>query len=280
VKKTASPSLLSLLNPGHSAGSLWRYRELVWQFTARSIEIRHRGSVLGLLWSFLRPLLALGTYMFVFRYLFNGHFGVLPHETSVDYALGIFSGLCIFQMLAEVIAVSATTIVLQPNFVKRVVFPLEILPVASVGASIFHFLVSLLLLCLGALLVGPGLGWTAFWLPVIVLPVVLMALGLGWLISALGVFLRDIAQAAEFLTMVLMYASAVFYSPSRIPSWAWPFLRFNPVIYAIDLSRNALLWHLPLSFAHLAYLYCSGTATFLIGYVVFTKLKPAFADVV
>ena len=141
MKKTASPSLLSLLNPGHSAGSLWRYRELVWQFTARSIEIRHRGSVLGLLWSFLRPLLALGTYMFVFRYLFNGHFGVLPHETSVDYALGIFSGLCIFQMLAEVIAVSATTIVLQPNFVKRVVFPLEILrsPVSGRRSSTSWF---------------------------------------------------------------------------------------------------------------------------------------------
>ncbi len=249
----------------------------------RSIEVRHKGSYLGFVWSFLRPLLMLGLYVFVFGYLFKNGFGVLKHETAAVLALEMFTGLSLFQMLSEVIATSPATIVVQPNFVKRVVFPLEVLPVASVGASLFHYVVSLVLLILGSIFFGPGLAPSFLWMPVIVFPVILMALGLGWFISAVGVFLRDISQAAEFFCQVLMYTSAVVYSPERIRTlapWAWPVLRFNPVIYAIDLSRDSLLWDIPLNGRHLAYLYLCGAAIFLAGYAVFSKLKPAFADVI
>ena len=265
-------------NPS-SVVDLWHHRELLWQFTVRSIEVRHKGSHLGLIWSVLNPLLMLGLYVFIFGYVFRGKFGVLPNETRIDFALGVFIGLAIFQLLAEVIGISPMTIVMQPNFVKKVVFPLEILPVANAGASVFHFLISLALVALGVALLGPGLTWSSLWLPVIVFPVVLLSVGLAWLISSLGVFFRDIGQTTQFLTQVLMFASAVFYSPSMLPRAAWQFLRFNPALLAIEQARNAVLWHQPLNHHHLAFLYLSGLAVFGLGHTVFSRLKPAFADV-
>jgi len=262
-----------------SVGDLWRHRDLLWQFTMRSIEVRHKGSYLGLIWSVLNPLLMLGLYVLMFGYVLGGNFGVLPNETRGDFALGTFIGLAIFQLLAEVIGISPTTIVMQPNFVKKVVFPLEVLPVANVGASVFHFLISLALVVFGVALLGPGLTWSALWLPVIVLPLVLLSMGLAWLISSLGVFFRDIGQATQFLTQLLMFLSAVFYPPSKLPPAAWKYLRFNPVLLGVEQARSTLLWHQPLNQNHLAFLYLSGVAVFALGHAVFVRLKPAFADV-
>ena len=197
---------------------LVRHWSLLWQFTLRNIEMRHRGSHLGLIWSFLSPLLMLGLYVIVFGYIFNGRFGNITTESRTDYALGLFVGLTIFNFFGETIAVAPLVIVGQPNFVKKVVFPLEILPAATVGASLFHLLTTLALALLGLLIVGPGTMLTWLWLPVILLPVIMLALGLAWGLSALGVFWRDISQVTQFSVTALMFASAVFYSTGRIPS--------------------------------------------------------------
>ena len=258
---------------------LWRHRELLWQFTLRNIELRHKGSYLGFIWTVLSPLLILALYVFVFGYIFGGSFAEGPNETKIDFALGLFTGLSIIQLLAEVIGISPTIIVTQPNFVKKVVFPLEILPAASVGASVFHFLISIALVALGVATVGPGLSWSALWLPVIILPVVLLALGLAWLISSLGVFFRDIGQVAPVLTQGLMYASAIFYSPHIIKGTAWTILRCNPCLHAAALARNALLWHQAMDVGPLAFLYASGIALCWTGHTAFRRMKPAFADV-
>ena len=267
------------LSPFAFARDLWRQRELLWQFTLRNVELRHKGSHLGLIWSVLNPLLMLGLYVFVFYYIFGGKFGVLPNETKVDFALGVFFGLTLFQFFAEVLGISPLTIVGNPNFVKKVVFPLEILPAANVGGALFHLGISLILAVLGAVFLGHGIDWGILWLPVIVAPLVLVALGTAWLFSALGVFFRDLGQLMQFLTMSLMYASAVFFSASRIPPQVWVFLRFNPVLLAIELSRDAVLWQRPLNYHHLAYLYVAGFVSCYVGHLVFRRMKPAFADV-
>lgn len=258
---------------------LWRHRELLWQFILRNVELRHKGSHLGLVWSLLNPLLMLGLYVLVFGYIFDGKFGVLPNETRVDYALGIFLGLTLFHFVSEVLGVSPSTIVGNPNFVKKVVFPLEILPAANVGGALIHLMISLglVLLCLGIF----GIGFSAgiFWLPVIMIPVILLTLGIAWFMSALGVFLRDIGQIMQFLTMALMFSSAVFYSTHKIPAAAWQFMRFNPVLLAIELARDAALWQRPLNYHHLAYLYAAGLASCCFGHLAFRRMKPAFADV-
>jgi lipopolysaccharide transport system permease protein len=257
---------------------LWTHRGLLRQFTLRNVELRHKGSHLGLIWSFLNPLLMLGLYVLVFGYIFGGRFGVRPEETRMDYALGIFLGLTLFHFFAEVLSIAPTLIVGNPNFVKKVVFPLEILPAASVGGASFHLCISLGLALLGLLLFGPGLTPTIFWLPVIVAPLILLGLGTSWFFAALGVFFRDISQVMQFITMALMWASAVFFSAQKYPA-AWTYLRFNPLLLAIDLTRDAALWARPINIHHLLYLYATGFAVCWVGHLAFRRMKPAFADV-
>jgi lipopolysaccharide transport system permease protein len=261
---------------------LWQHRELLWQFTLRNVELRHRGSHLGLVWSFLSPLLLLGLYVLVFGFFLEGTFGVRPNETRVEYGLGIFFGLTLFHFVAEILGVAPGLIVGNPNFVKKVVFPLEILPAASVLGSVFHLIISLGLVLAGIVLWGPGLGQGALWLPVILFPLVLLMLGVSWLFSALGVFFRDISQMIQFLSMALMFSSAVFYPATKIAESspaAWAVLRFNPVLLANELARDAALWSRPLNFDYLFYLYAVGLAACYLGYAIFRRMKPAFADV-
>ncbi|HEY0863390.1 MAG TPA: ABC transporter permease [Lacunisphaera sp.] len=265
------------------ATDLWTHRELLWQFTLRNVELRHKGSHLGLVWSFLNPLLMLGIYVLVFGFIFGGTFGILPGETRIDYGLGIFFGLTLFHFVAEVLGISPSVIVSNPNFVKKVVFPLEILPASAVLGAVIHMLISLALLSVGIVCLGPGLTPLALWLPVILLPVVLLMLGVGWFFSALGVFFRDVSQVMQFLTMALMFSSAVFYPATKIVAAspvAWSVLRFNPVLLAIELARDAALWGRPLNFNHLIYLYGVGLAVCWLGHLAFKRMKPAFADVI
>lgn len=276
VRKLAAPNVRVLLQPFHS---LWIHRDLLRQFSARNVELRHKGSHLGLIWSFLNPLLMLGLYVFVFGYIFGGSFGEIAGETKIDYALGVFLGLTIFHFLAEVLGVTPALIVANPSYVKKVVFPLDILPAAAVAGAAVHLVISLGLVLLSVLFARAGLAVGVLWLPVILLPILLLGLGLAWFISALGVFFRDVGQVMQFLTLALMFSSAVFYSAQKIPAEAWIYLRLNPVLLAIELARDAVLWQRPLNLTHLGYLYATGLAACYLGHAAFRRMKPAFADV-
>ena len=260
------------------AADLWQHRELLWQFTLRNVELRHKGSHLGLIWSFLNPLLMLGLYVMVFGYILRGKFGIIPDETRADYALGIFAGLTLLHFVAELLAVAPSIIVGNPNFVKKVVFPLEILPAAAVGAAFVHLLISIALTLIAVLVAGVALTPAILWLPVLIFPVTLLGLGLAWFFSALGVFFRDIGQVMQFLSMALMWCSGIFFSAEKNPG-AWIYLRYNPLLLAIDLLRDILLWHRAVNLSHLAYIYALSAATCYLGYIVFKRLRPAFADV-
>lgn len=259
--------------------SLCQHRDLLLQFAWRMIEQRHRGSFLGLAWSLLTPLMMLGLYSFVFGYVFQSRFHH-PGETRTDYVLGIFLGLTLFHFLAEILAQGPTLIVSQPNFVKKVVFPLEVLPAAAVTASAFSAGISLLLALLGVALLGPGLRPAALYLAAIIPPVLLLGLGLAWFLAALGVFVRDITNAIAFLAQVLLYSSAVFYPLSLIPPVAWAFLRFNPLLHAVESTRRVLLWHEPPAATSLLFLWLAGLVVCLGGYFAFRRVRPAFADVI
>jgi len=259
---------------------LWRHRSLLNQFTRRTIEQRHKGSFLGFVWAVLTPLLSLALYTFVFGYVFGGRFNQLPGETDMDYALAVFLGLVLFQFLADVLAVSPLSIVTQPNFVKKVVFPLEILPTAAVGAGIFNAVITLGLALLGIIFLGRGLHLHALWLLAILPPVALIGLGCAWFFSAFGVFVRDTANIMPFLLQVLMYTSAVFFALSKIrDSIAWQFLKWNPLLWAVEDARHAVLWHLSVSLKSLLFLWVAGLLISFGGYLFFHKTRPAFADV-
>lgn len=260
--------------------SLWHHRGLWWQFTKRQVELRHKGSHLGLLWSFLGPLLMLALYVLVFGFIFDGRFKPeAVAESRIEYALVVFLGLAIHHFVAEVMATAPSLIFSNPNFVKKVVFPLEILPAANVGSALVHFLITLGLVFIGALLTGVPLTWGALWLPVLLLPLLLTALGLALGLSALGVFWRDIIQLMQFCSLALLFASAVFYSVHQVPPAVYAFLRFNPLLLVIQEARSTTFWGQPLNFTHLGYLYGCGIAVYLLGASVFHRLRSSFADV-
>lgn len=258
-----------------------RKRELWWQFTVRAVEVRHRGSYLGVVWLVLNPLLMLALYVTVFGFIFRSRFRGQENESPIDFALAVFLGLSLFHVLAETIAASPLLIVGNPNLVKKVVFPLEILPLANVSAYWFHFLINMGLLFIGSLAVGHAVSLSGLlWLPVIIAPHIFLTLGIGWFVSALGVFFRDVAQITQLVAQIILYASAIFYSTSLLHGVAWQILKWNPLLHTVELSRQALLWNQPLNLTHLGYTWIAGVSTCIIGRLFFQKTKHAFADVI
>lgn len=269
--------------PGHASpfAQLARKRDLWWQFTVRAVEMRHRGSYLGILWAILNPLLMLTIYAVVFGFIFQNRYNVLEHETSADYVLALYLGLILFNLVAESLNISPLVIVGSPNLVKKVVFPLDVLPLSQLGATWFHFVMSFALLLVGAALFGRGLPLVGLcWMPLILAPLALLSAGICYTFSALGVFFRDLAQALPVVGQVLLWSSAVFYSRAKITPPFWAVLKWNPFLHTVMLSRNALLWNRPVELIPLAYTYAFGIAAFLAGRGLFRKLQPAFADVI
>ena len=262
--------------------SLFKRRELLWQFLLRNVKSRHRGSVLGALWLVMNPLLMLGLYVFAFGVIFGGRFTDSPDESTLDFALGIFLGLNVLGLVSGIIGASPGVIVGQPNFVKKVVFPLEILPAAMTGALAYDLLIGLGLCLTGIAILGPGLTLSVFYVPVILGPVFLMSLGLSWFFSALGVFVRDIGHLGSFLGLALLYASGVFYSAEKAEKAApgiWKFLQWNPLLQTIDSLRQVTLWGGELDWWKVGYAWVFGIVVFVCGAWFFNRLRPAFADV-
>jgi len=268
-----------------SSPTLWANfaikRDLWWQFTVRAVEMRHRGSYLGFLWAVLNPVLMAALYVSVFGLIFKGRFHVLPDETGMDYALGVFLGLILFHLVAETLAAGPTFIVGQPNLVKKVLFPLEMLPLAQLSAFWFHATISLGLCLAGQLILGRGLTDNVLWLPLILAPLLLLTVGLGWLIAAAGVFFRDVGQVMPVLAQVMLWTSAVFYSPAAIKAlpMAWSFLKWNPLLHTVVLARETVLWDQPVDLHRLAYTWLAGIAMFVAGAWFFRTTKRSFAEV-
>jgi lipopolysaccharide transport system permease protein len=268
-----------MVEPLIMVAGLWSRRDLIRQFTHRSIELRHRGSRLGAFWALINPLSMLALHFVVFGIFFGQRFGVLPGETRFDFSIAMFLGLALFHVFAETLGAAPSLIVANPNFVKKVVFPLEILPVAQMGATAFHLAVSLGLVLLGGLFGTAGLSLNVLWLPVLVLPLLLFCLGVAWTLAALGVFLRDIGQLTGFVSSALMFASAVSFPPSKIPP-EMHFLHYNPLFQVVDLARKVVLWQQAMPYDKLAYVYASSIVACAIGAVFFSLLRRSFAEVI
>ncbi len=257
-----------------------QHRYLLWQFTKRQIEQRHRGSALGMIWSILQPLLMMAIYTVVFGLIFKGGYKGVENQSTMDYALGVFLSITIFQIVSETIGSSPASVTSQPNLVKKVVFPMEILPLANLGAALYQFSISLILVLIGVATLGEGFSRYSLLFLVTLLPLIPLILGIALLLSSLGVFLRDIQYAAGPISMVLMYASAVFYSANMIPPALWNWLKYNPLIHIIEQARAVLLWHQAPHWSGIAYSFAFGLMMSALGLFCFRKLKPAFADVI
>lgn len=263
--------------------SFWNHRVLIKRMTLRNLQSEVKGSFLGLVWLLINPLLMLSVYAFVFGGIFGARFESAPRPGPEDYVLGLFLGLSIHQLLASVLMTAPRLIIQHPGYVKKIIFPLEVLPVSNVCAAAVRFAITLLLLLTAMLIMGYRPGPEALFTPLCLAPVLLMALGLAYLFSGIGVFFRDLPQMAGFLSVIMLYSSGVFYAAAKVENampGLWDWLRWNPVLQSIDLSRKTLLWGASPDMASLLYVWICGFLLFLIGYAVFKGLRPAFADVI
>ncbi len=271
--KTHETSLAAMFS------SLWRNRQLIWQMTRREVAGRYRGSLLGLAWSFFNPLLMLVVYTFVFSVVFKARWNVGGDESKTDFAIILFTGMIVFNLFAEVVNRAPGLIIYNVNYVKKVVFPLEILSWVALGSVLFHSLVSLFVLISAQLILNHALPWTIVFFPLVLLPLVLATLGVAWFLSAIGVFMRDIGQITGVATTILMFLSAVFYPLSNLPQVYQNLLKLNPLVLIITESRNVLIYgNLP-DWLSLGGALFAGLIIAASGFWWFQKTRKGFADV-
>ncbi len=257
--------------------SFWLNRELIIQMTRREVVGRYRGSVMGLAWSFFNPILLLVVYTFVFSEVFQSRWA--GQEGKGDFAILLFVGMIVHGLFAECANRAPSLILSNANYVKKVVFPLEILPLVSLGAALFHSCISVIVLLAAQQMLSGTTPLTALYFPVILLPLCLGTLGLSWLLAALGVFIRDVGQIISVLTTVLLFLSPVLYPVSALPEAYRPWLRLNPLTYVIEDSRNVLIFgHSPEWHGFILSL-AGSVVIALAGFWLFQKTRAGFADV-
>jgi lipopolysaccharide transport system permease protein len=260
--------------------SLWCNRQLIAQMTRREVAGRYKGSVLGLAWSFFNPVLMLTVYTFVFSEVFKARWGGSgADESKTQFAVVLFVGLIVQGLFAEVLNRAPSLILFNVNYVKKVVFPIEILPVISMGTALFHCLVSLVVLLVACVIFNGCLPWTVVFIPLVLLPLIVLSLGFSWMLASLGVFLRDVGQTIGIITTVLMFLSPVFYPVTAVPERFRPVIMANPLTFIIEQARAVLIWGNSPDWMGLGIYSLVAFFIAWIGYVWFQKTRKGFADV-
>jgi len=259
--------------------SLRQNRGLLWQLTKREVVGRYRGSVMGLAWSFFNPLLMLAVYTFVFSVVFKTRWNVGVEESKAQFAVVLFVGMIIHGLFAEVINRAPGLMLGNVNYIKKVVFPLELLPVTSLGAALFHTLVSLVVLLVAFLLSNGFLQATALFFPLVLMPLAIATLGFAWILASLGVFVRDVGQMVGILTTILLFLSPIFYPIAALPEAFRPWLLANPLTFIIGQARAVLVFGQYPNWSGLALYTVAAFAFAWAGFWWFQKTRKGFADV-
>jgi lipopolysaccharide transport system permease protein len=264
--------------------SLWRNRRLIIQMTRREVVGRYQGSAMGLVWSLLNPVFMLVVYTFVFSVVFKARWtgnasAIGAEENRGQFAVILFAGMIVHGLFAEVLARAPGLVLANVNYVKKVVFPLEVLPVISIGAALFHALISVLVLLAAFALLNGYLPWTVVFAPLVIAPLLMLALGAAWILASLGVFVRDVGQIVGVLMTILLFLSPVFYPISALPASFQPWMLLNPLTFIIEQARLVLIWGQPPSWTGLLLYTAAATFVAWIGYFWFQKTRKGFADV-
>jgi len=266
--------------PRELIASFWRNRALIFVLSKREVVGRYRGSYFGILWSFINPIFMLTVYTFVFSQIFKSRWN--PKSNSeAEFALVLFAGLLIFNLFSECLTQAPRLILNNANYVKRVVFPLEILPWVSLYSAFFHGLISLLVWIIAYSIFFTTPQLTLFYLPLIILPFCLMTIGFSWALASLGVYLRDISQLIGILITALMFLSPIFYPITSIPLDYQKLMLINPLTIPVQLTRDFLFWGVGLDSNLELLLAYFGASLFVacLGFYWFQKTRKGFADV-
>lgn len=266
------------ITPQAMAASLWHNRRLVKTLVKREVIGRYRGSSMGLAWSFFNPVFMLAVYTFVFSVVFKARWNT-GSDSKTEFALVLFAGLMVFNLFSECINRAPNLILSNVNYVKKVVFPLEILPWVVLGSALFHLAVSMSVWLLFYFVFFGIPPFTAFMFPLVLLPLVLFTMGLSWLLASFGVYLRDVAQVTGIMTTVLMFLSPIFFPVSALPKDYQALMHLNPLTLVIEQTRNVLLWGEPLnSISYGLYVLIAALVAWT-GFALFQKTRRGFADV-
>lgn len=267
-------------SPIEMAASVWRNRSLIVQMTKREVVGRYRGSLLGLGWSLFHPLLMLVIYTFVFSIVFRARWPGMAEGSTADFALLLFVGMILHGFFAECVNRAPSLVLSNPNYVKKVVFPLEILPCVAMGSAVFHGGISLGVMLLVQMVFHGAIPWTIVLIPFVLLPLLCATLGIAWFLSALGVYIRDIVQITGIVTTIFLFISPVFFPISAVPQSLQTWLKLNPLTFVIEAGRDVLIFGRTFD---LMWWTCYAVGSSVIawaGFWWFQKTRKGFADVI
>ena len=266
-------------SPVEMFASLWRHRSLIHASAKREVLGRYRGSILGLLWSFFNPLFMLAVYTFVFSVIFQARWGTGGSSSETEFALLLFAGLIVFNLFSECVNRAPNIILGNTNFVKKVVFPLEILPFVGLLSALFHAFISVAV-WLVAYMLFFGIPYpTAILLPLVLLPFCFFLMGISWALASLGVFLRDVSQLVGVFTTAVLFLSPVFYPTSALPEGYRFIYHLNPLTTVVEQARDVLFWGRLPDFSMLGVYWVTTMGIAWLGFVWFQMTRKAFADV-
>ncbi len=280
VRSGAPAPLRIVLNPAAAASTLWRHRELIRQFAWREVVGRSKGTQLGFLWTFLNPLLILVVNTFVFAIILRQQWSVLGGGPA-EFPLTMLCGMTMFGVFAETVCASPMMIVSRPNFVTKVVFPIEVFPAATLGCALFYAAINVVLIVAGTGLLLKTFSATIWMFPVVLVPLVTLTLGLSWFLAALGVFLRDINSVVGLVVYrVLVFMTPLFFPITAVPERYRGLLEYNPLTVIVENARRTLMWGREPDWVSLGWVTALGLVVMQLGYAWFERSKRGFADVV
>ncbi|WP_460042551.1 ABC transporter permease [Pseudomonas sp. S2_H01] len=261
--------------------SIWRHRGLISQMTRRDVIGRYKGSVIGVFWSFANPILLLIVYTVVFSVVFKARWGtgLGEPESRGQFAILLFAGMIVHSLFSETLIRAPTLVLSNVNYVKKIVFPLEILPIVAMGTSLFHSLVSIGVLILAQGIINGYVPWTSIMLPLILAPLIILSVGIAWILASLGVFLRDVAHPISLIMTLLLFASPVFYPISALPEGVRPWLLLNPLTLIIEQTRDVLIFGRIPNFLGIGLYGAISVVSAWLGYAWFQKTRKGFANV-
>ncbi len=256
----------------------WKNRALIMRMSYKELTDRYAGSALGLFWALFYPLFLVGIYTLIFTFIFQVRIG--QGATPLEYALYAIAGLIPWIVMQEGLVKSTNSIVSNANLVKQVIFPIDILPINGILTSFLTLFIGLTIFVIIVILALPNhLSWTYALLPLIILIHFIFSVGLGWILAALAVYLRDLKEIVTIILLIGMFVTPVLYLENSIPSaFRWPFL-LNPMTHLINMYRDVLIYgriNHPWSFVIFVSL---SIIIFILGFKFFRKVKPFFANV-
>ena len=270
---------LGLFNPLLIPKTIYHNRDLLEQLVKRNVVFRYRGSALGLVWSIVQPLVMLCVYTFVFSVVFKARWGMELEDSRGAFAIVMFCGMAIYNIFSESVNLSSMIIVGNPNYVKKVIFPLEILPISQAFSSFLLGGIWFVLLFLGVVFVFGSVSWTMLLLPVILFPLLLLVIGLGLFVSSLTVYLRDISYVVGVLLQILFFMTPIFYPLNAVPERFQWVLRLNPLTMIIEEGRKVFLFGMLPDWRFFIVTLVCGIIVAQLGFAWFAKTRKGFADV-